>query len=200
MTDQATKDAPNDVSHRPAVAGQVGRSVRPHAAVDLLGDPVEEPMTAMYAGDGEQRIFTPDDLARDIVAHFRPSGRMLEPCKGAGAFVRAMPGCDWFEVSEGTDFLKATGHWDWIVTNPPWRDVAEFLEKSMQCADNIVFLCWASAWWTNHRQRLLKKHGFGIAEIRWVPTPPPPWPQSGFLLTATWLRKGWTGGIAFSVA
>ena len=152
----------------------------------------------MAEGDGEQRIFTPDELARDIVSHFRPSGRLLEPCKGDGAFLRAMPGCDWFEIAEGSDFLTATGEWDWIVTNPPWRDVGPFLEKAMQCADNIVFLCWASAWWSKCRQRLIREGGFGMAEMYFVPTPPPPWPQSGFLLAATWIRRGWRGGMTLT--
>ena len=42
--------------------------------------------------------------------------------------------------------------------------------------------------------------GFGMAEMLIVPTPPPPWPQSGFLLTATHLRRGWTGNIKLTHA
>lgn len=36
---------------------------------------------------GEQVVFTPDALAAGIVAHFRPAGRVCEPCKGGGAFL-----------------------------------------------------------------------------------------------------------------
>ena len=35
-------------------------------------------------------IQTPLGLARQLVAHFQPTGRVLEPCKGKGAFLRAL--------------------------------------------------------------------------------------------------------------
>lgn len=152
----------------------------------------------MAAGGGEQAIYTPDDLAVVIVKHFKPAGRICEPCKGGGSFLRAMPGADWYEIAEGRDFLKAQGQWDWIVTNPPWELVAEFLEKSMQHADNIVILCWLAALYTKARQRMIKEAGFGMVEMLYVPTPLPPWPQSGFQLAAMWLRRGWTGGVQIS--
>lgn len=169
-------------------------------STDLFGVemPVIEEGARMATGTGVQEIYTPDDLAKMIVNHFRPSGRICEPCKGGGAFVRALPGCDWFEVQEGRDFMAADGKWDWIVTNPPWNDVRLFLRKSMRHADNIVFLCWASAWWTKARQREIREHGFGMVEMLSCPTPPPPWPQSGFLLSAVWLRRGWNGGTLIS--
>jgi hypothetical protein len=170
-------------------------AIPPLVSTDLFGVPVvdEEASAQMAAGDGVQEIYTPDDLAKLIVQHFRPSGKICEPCRGDGAFVRAMPGCDWYEKADGKDFMLAEGKWDWIVTNPPWNDVRIFLRKSMTHADNIVFLCWASAWWTKARQREIRECGFGMVEMCFVPTPPAPWPQSGFLLAAVWLRRGWTG-------
>jgi hypothetical protein len=169
---------------------------------DLFGAPVlDVPVREqMYAGNGKQAIYTPDDVAKMIVAHYKPAGRLCEPCKGDGAFVRAMPGCDWYEKAEGRDYMSATGHWDWVITNPPWNDVMSFLRKSLQVADNVVFLCYASAWWTRARQAEITTGGFGMAEMLVVPTPPPPWPQSGFLLTATHLRRGWTGNIKLTHA
>ena len=148
---------------------------------------------------GKQDVMTPDGLAADIVAHFRPAGRVCEPCKGDGAFLRAMPGADWFEIVEGRDFLTAAGRWDWIVTNPPWRDLGPFLDKAMECADNVVFLAWASAWFTKYRQRRLHEEGFGMVEMLCMDTPMvEPWPDSGFILCATWIRKGWTGSMKVS--
>lgn len=35
-------------------------------------------------------VQTPPKLARQLVEHFRPSGRILEPCKGRGNFLRAL--------------------------------------------------------------------------------------------------------------
>ena len=33
-------------------------------------------------------VFTPDPIAKTIVGMFKPSGIVLEPCKGEGAFLR----------------------------------------------------------------------------------------------------------------
>lgn len=167
---------------------------------DLLGAPlpVEVERSQIAGGNGKQEIYTPDELAHAIVTHFRPRGKLCEPCKGAGAFLRAMPEADWYEKAEGRDFMAAEGHWDWIVTNPPWNDVALFLRKAMRHADNVVFLCWAASWWTRSRQREISQAGFGMVEMLCVPTPPPPWPQSGFQLAAVWLRRGWTGSMTIN--
>ncbi len=153
----------------------------------------------MAAGKGNQDIQTPDALARLIVNHFMPSGKICEPCKGNGAFIRALEGKDvaWYEIKEGRDWLTAEGHWDWIITNPPWNSVRKFLTKAMECSDNIVFLCWAASWWTKRRTKMIREAGFGIVEILLVPTPPT-WPPTGFALSATWVRRGWDGGIKIS--
>lgn len=150
---------------------------------------------------GNDRVMTPPAVARQIIRHFRPHGRILDPCRGAGAFWQMMPTqCDWFEIDEGRDFL-ASGteqHWDWIVTNPPWSKFREFLRHSMEVADNVVFLCLVNAWFMKARQRDIAEAEFGLVEILHVETPPKPWPQAGFSLGAAWLRREWTGGIHFS--
>ena len=70
MTDQATQDAPTDASHRPAVAGQVERSVR-HTA------PKRE-MVLYHAT-------TPK-----IVQHYHASGRIIAPVRGFTTLQAAM--------------------------------------------------------------------------------------------------------------
>jgi hypothetical protein len=146
---------------------------------------------------GNDCIDTPDDLAELIVAHFKPTGRVLEPCRGGGAFVRALTAsgceCEYCEIKEGIDFLTVEGYWPWIVTNPPWSQFRAFLKKSMQVADNIVFLTLSNAWLMRARQRDIKAEGFGLVEILEVPVPPKPWPQFGICLGAAWLRRGWKG-------
>lgn len=129
-------------------------------------------------------------MASRIVAHFHPVGLILEPCAGAGAFVRAIPGCDWCEIDEGRDFLTTRGHWDWIVTNPPWSKFRPFLQHSMRVADNVVFLSLVNAFFMRARIADMRNAGFGIVEILLLPTPPKPWPQTGFQLGATHIRRG----------
>ena len=147
----------------------------------------------LYPSNGNDRIFTPPELARDIVAHFRPCGRILEPAAGDCAFVRWMPGCDWCEIDRGVDFFNCAGHYDWLITNPPYSLFTRFLEKSVAVADNIVFLCPENSWGTYKRTEILRTAGFGTVEVCQVPLPPKPWPQFGVVLAATWVRRGWLG-------
>lgn len=155
---------------------------------------------ALAPKGGNERVYTPPALAAQIVAHFRPSGRMLEPCAGQRAFVDALNAhgsfgpVRWCEIDEGIDFFHHRGHTDWIVTNPPWGPkFRSFLLHSMELADNIVFLANMNVWDTKRRRREIAEAGFGVVEILTVDTPPPPWPQQGFQLAATWLKRGWTG-------
>jgi len=147
---------------------------------------------------GDDCVNTPDWLADEIVRHFLPSGRILEPCLGAGAFARAMPGCDTLDINKGQDFLTVAGHWDWIVTNPPYSNFRAFLKKGMEVADNVVFLALVNAWFVRARQDDIREAGFGLVEVYEVPPPKPPWPQFGMTLGAAWLRRGWTGGINYT--
>jgi hypothetical protein len=85
-------------------------------------------------------VLTPDAIAADVVKHFRPTGRMLDPCKGEGAFLRHMPGAEWCEIREGRDFFGWTEPVDWIVSNPPYSIFSDFLRHAFRVAQDIVFL------------------------------------------------------------
>lgn len=142
---------------------------------------------------GNDRVYTPPKLARQIVGHFKPTGRRLEPCAGKMAFVQAMPGCDWMEVDLGRDFFAGGGRYDWVVTNPPWSQFRPFLCKSMDVADNVVFLSLVNAFFMKARVADMRDRGFGIVQILMLKTPSKPWPQTGFQLGATHIRRGHKG-------
>lgn len=142
-------------------------------------------------------IMTPPDLARAIVKHFHPYGSILEPCKGTGNFLQFMPGAIWCELSEGKDFFDFQEKVDWIVTNPPWSKVRDFLRKSMQVADNIVFLMTINHLWTKARIRDIREFKFGVAEIAICETPRE-FPQSGFQLGAIHLVRHYHSYIRFT--
>ena len=139
-------------------------------------------------------VQTPPDLARRIVSHYKPTGRILEPCRGRGNFLAQMPGAHWCEISEGRDFFEHSGQYDWIVTNPPWSLVRQFLQHSMKLAENIVFLMTVNHVWTKARIRDVKERGFGLREICLVEFPES-FPSSGFQLGAMHFLKGWAGDI-----
>jgi hypothetical protein len=85
-------------------------------------------------------VYTPRWCAQDIVDHFKPSGIVLDPCRGGGAFSSLIPGCEWCEVREGKDFFNWTKKVDWIVGNPPYSGIPNWCRRSFELADNIVYL------------------------------------------------------------
>ena len=154
--------------------------------------------TALCPQGGNDIVYTPHKLAERIVNHFKPQGKICEPCRGGGSFTKYMPECDWFEVEEGRDFLDVfSGEWDWIVTNPPWSKFRKFLNKSMEVADNIVFLVTVNHFWTKARVRDMKEADFSIKEILLVDTPKE-FPQSGFQLGAVYIKRGYKGKAKIS--
>ena len=101
-----------------------------------------------------------------------------------------MPGCDWYELDEGRDFLTAQGHWDWIVTNPPWSKIRQFLAKSIELkVPNIVFLMNMNAVATKARLKVIYRNNYHIREI-WCVDTPPEFPQMGFQLAAIHIQQG----------
>ena len=57
--------------------------------------------TPLLPRNGDDRVQTPDALARAVVEHFLPCGRIVEPSSGNGAFLRALPkGAEWCEIQK----------------------------------------------------------------------------------------------------
>lgn len=161
-------------------------------------EPKKKKGQPLVPNGGNDRVWTPDDLTKNIVDHFKPTGRILEPCRGQGAFTRAMPTAKWCEIDEEIDFLTTEGHWDWIVTNPPWSKITPFLKKAMEVSDNIVFLALLNAWFQKKRMQDMQEAGFGFKEILLLDTPKKPWPQTGFQLAAVHISKKHNNQVNFS--
>ena len=105
-------------------------------------------------------VMTPPELAVDIISHFNPSGLVLDPCKGQGAFYDNFNGLkDWCELSQGKDFFEYKSKVDWIITNPPWSKIRDFLHHGMQISDNIVYLITINHYTTKRRLRDMKENG-----------------------------------------
>jgi len=144
-------------------------------------------------------VMTPEWLAKDILDHYKPYGKFLDPCRGEGAFYEQYGGDkDYCELAEGKDFLEYLGKSDWIVTNPPWSKMRQFICKGMEVSDNVVYLTTINHYTTKRRLRDIREQGFSIKEIFCVPTPTNPWPQLGFQLAAVHIQKGYKGDIRMS--
>jgi hypothetical protein len=99
-----------------------------------------QPQLLQIALDRKDVVYTPDWVARDMVEFFKPSGRILEPSCGDGAFLKYLPGADWCEIEKGRDFFACQEKYDWIVGNPPYKIFTKWLEHSLALGENIVYL------------------------------------------------------------
>ncbi len=142
-------------------------------------------------------VMTPQWLADMVVARLQPSGVILEPCAGTGAFLRSLKGrgdVRWCEIEQGRDFLDYTDPVDWIITNPPWKHFSDFLIHSLSLAQNIAFLVTMNHWWTKRRVREIGNAGFGYRRMILTDWPEE-FPSSGFQLGVMHLQKGYSGDM-----
>lgn len=76
-----------------------------------------------------------------MVKHFSPSGKILEPCRGAGNILKHLPAdTKWCEIAEGIDFYDHREPVDWIVTNPPFSHFSKFIKHGLTVSNNSVWL------------------------------------------------------------
>ena len=143
-------------------------------------------------------VLTPPPIAADIVRHFRPSGAILDPCKGEGAFLDHMPGAEWCELREGVDFFAWSKRVDWIVSNPPYSIFTEWLERSLKIADDIVYLIPLSKVFNSEaRLRDIMRWG-GIVETRHYGSGTDCGFPFGFPCGAVHIRRGYKGPMRWS--
>ena len=114
-------------------------------------------------------VYTPAWVAADMVRYFQPRGTILEPCCGDGAFLRWLPpGTHWCEITRGRDFFGWDRQVRWIVTNPPYSQLAAFLRQALKVADNVVFLVPAGFFFLSYnRVHAPREYGAALAAIRW---------------------------------
>ena len=161
-------------------------------------------MTALTPGKNmpsTDLVMTPEYLAKKIIEHFPLEGKVLDPCRGTGAFYNNYPETvekSWCEIREEKGFFSEHNSVDWIVSNPPWSKMRNFISHAMRLAPNIVFLATITHFVTKARLRDIHKAGYGIREFYCVDTPPNPWPQNGFQLAAVHIQKDYTGSIIMS--
>ena len=144
--------------------------------------------------------YTPKDLAHKIVNHYKPTGKVLEPCKGDDAFYSHNAFTDWCEIQQGKDFFDFEETVDWIITNPPYSIFAQFLEHSMEIAQDIVFapIKLDKFLSSKKRHRMYIHYGFGIKELIRLPEKiERPFPQTGFQYYAIHMSKGYSGPINY---
>jgi hypothetical protein len=86
-------------------------------------------------------VYTPRRISKLIIDYLKPTGKILDPCRGDGSFFEQLSGdVDFCEIREGKDFFLYSQMVDWIIGNPPYSIFYEFLEHSFTLAENVSFL------------------------------------------------------------
>ncbi len=143
-------------------------------------------------------VYTPDWCARDIIDHFKPQGKILEPCSGNGAFLQYLPNAEWCELSKGRDFFAWYEKVDWLIGNPPYSIFSDWLRHSFDIAENICYLIpIAKVYSVEPRMREIYAWG-GIVETVYYGRGEALGFPFGFPCGAVYMRKGYLGGVTFT--
>ena len=140
-------------------------------------------------------VYTPEWVVQDMLDFFKPTGRILEPSSGRGAFLRYLPGADWCEIEQGRDFFQCHDQYNWIIGNPPYSIYTKFLHHSFDVAENIVYLVPCNKPFNSLGLLKLVKTWGGIVHMRIYgagKSKPIPFPI-GFAMGAIHYQRGYTG-------
>tara|TARA_R100000008_G_scaffold38003_1_gene21646 strand:+ start:23 stop:559 length:537 start_codon:yes stop_codon:yes gene_type:complete len=153
--------------------------------------------TAVNPQPPNDLVMTPNHIAQQTIGLYDiPTGAtILDPCRGDGAFYDNYPDhCikTWCEITDGHDFFDYEGKVDWIITNPPYSILDEFLTKSFEVADNIVFLIPLSKMFSSFRRiREILDYG-NIVSIDLISASKCGFPF-GFPACAFYMKRGYEG-------
>ncbi len=92
-------------------------------------------------------VMTKPSMAKHLISlvSFMDNDRVLEPCKGDGAFYDNLPNNinkDWCEINEGKDYLDFNGRVDITLSNPPFvprKLFWSFMQKAMETTEREIY-------------------------------------------------------------
>jgi hypothetical protein len=140
-------------------------------------------------------ISTPPEVAVDVVRHFAPLGKVLDPCRGNGVFADLMPMAEWCEIRDGRDFFRWDSPVDWIIGNPPYSIFSNFLRHSFRVAREIVYLIPINKVFNSDRLMCEIWAWGGIPEIYVIGGGSSLAFPIGFCIGAVHFRRGYRGNI-----
>lgn len=147
------------------------------------------------------KVYTPENIAKQIISEFDLSGTVLDPFKGKGAFYDNFPETvkkDWCEIDDGKDFFTFNERVDWIVSNPPYSIFGDVLDHSFELCDNIVYLIPINKLTSSFtRIKYLRDWG-GIPKIILMSPKEIGFPF-GFAVGAVYFKKDYKGQTEFKV-
>ena len=125
-----------------------------------------------HSHSDRDKIYTPESIAKILIGKIPidiENDSVGDPCKGSGAFFNNFPVCDshktYWELDEGTDFLKDGFKLDWQITNIPFSMPKEFIFKMAECSNKGFGILCLSNSMTVTRLSKLKEMGFYVDSI-----------------------------------
>lgn len=110
-------------------------------------------------------FYTPEKLAKKLIK-LVPLERMeivLDPAKGKGAFFNNFPE---YTINQATDdFFNFTKKQNWLITNPPYSKIDDWLKHSCELATKGFAYLLGFHNLTPRRIELCEKQGFHITRI-----------------------------------
>lgn len=149
--------------------------------------------------DPRDVVYTPDWCAADMVSYFKPSGEILEPSCGDGVFLKYLPSAHWCEIEKGRDFFAWETPVNWMVGNPPYKLIKQWLEHSFKFAENVLYLIpMNSPFNSMERMRVIHEYG-NIRAIRAYGNGSIFGMDYGFAVGAFWFQRGYRGATKISM-
>lgn len=147
------------------------------------------------------KVYTPVNIVKEIIAKFDLYGKVLDPFKGKGAFYDNLPteiDKDWCEIDEGRDFFDYSDKVDWIISNPPYSIYPEVMKHSFEIADNIVYLIPLSKL-VSSLGRIHDIKAWGGIPYIWITGASRCGFPFGFPACAVWFKKDYCGDIKVEI-
>lgn len=122
----------------------------------------------------DDNIYTSQELAKNIIGKFNLYGKVLDASMGGGAFFNQLPDHvekDWCELDRNKDFFDYHKKVDWIITNPPFSKLTQFLEHAFKISDNVVYLIPAFKLFVSAKRLRLIREYTNVIELHEVKKP-----------------------------
>lgn len=96
----------------------------------------------LHTSDEAQELYTPDEASIKIIPFINKSWVVWEMCYGRGDMANALTakGLQVVGNTEMNCFTEEPDSFDCIITNPPWRNNKEFVEKAISYNKPFAFL------------------------------------------------------------
>ncbi len=115
-----------------------------------------------HSHSDRDRIYTPESVVKRLIQKIPAidGDSWCDCCYGKGVFFQSFPSKnkEYYEIDFGKDFLTSDKKYDWIVTNIPFSQPKEFIQKmSDNCIKGFGILCLANSMTATRLKQLEEK-------------------------------------------